>query len=76
MKEPTLVKHLFIAPLKDRVLAFPTKIRLVWKGLPRANNVAYCEHWYITAVENYITLEPGDHVIKHFSLSMTLWQLN
>ncbi len=28
------MKHLSIAPLKSRLLALPTNIRLGWKGLP------------------------------------------
>ncbi len=39
--EPTRVKHLSGAPLKGRLLASPTNIRLGWISLPRTNTLAY-----------------------------------
>jgi hypothetical protein len=41
--EPTRVKHLSGAPLKDRLLALPKNISLGWKGLPGTNALAYYE---------------------------------
>jgi hypothetical protein len=42
--EPTRVKHLSGDPLKRRLLASPTNIRLAWKSLPRTNTLAYYEN--------------------------------
>ncbi len=33
-----------------------TNIRLGWKGVPRANTIAYYEHEKITGVKSFITL--------------------
>jgi hypothetical protein len=43
-------KHLLLgAPLKGKLLkALPTNIRLVWKGLPGKNTLAYLYHSKIT----------------------------
>jgi len=35
------VKNLSGAPLKGRLLALPTNIRLGWRGLPQTNTPAY-----------------------------------
>jgi hypothetical protein len=45
------VKHLSDAPLKGRLLALPTDIRLGWKGLPGINALAYYEKSSHTAVK-------------------------
>jgi hypothetical protein len=40
-QEPTQVKLLSGPPLKGRLLALATNIRLFWKSLQGANNLAY-----------------------------------
>jgi hypothetical protein len=40
-QELTQVENLPVAPLKGRLLDLPTNTRLVWKGLPGANALAY-----------------------------------
>ncbi len=37
------LKHFSGAPLKGRLLALPSNIRLSWKGLPGKNALAYYE---------------------------------
>ncbi len=37
---PTRVKYLSAAPLKGRLLALPTNIRLGWKRMTEANTLA------------------------------------
>ena len=49
-----------------QALAFPSDIRLGWKGLPGTNSLAYYERSYLTAVKSFITLRPGPNVIKLF----------
>ncbi len=34
--------HLSVSPLKDRLLALPTDLRLGWKGFARTNNLTDC----------------------------------
>jgi hypothetical protein len=46
------------------LLALATKYRVVWKGLPRANTLAYYENSYLTAVKSFITLTLGAGVDK------------
>ncbi len=62
--ERTQVKHLSDAPLKGRLLALPTNIRLGWKGLPGTNILAYYEKSQLTAVKSFVTLAPGVNAIK------------
>ncbi len=38
--------------------AFPTNIRLRWKGFPRANTLAYWKNSKLMAVKSFITLAP------------------
>ncbi len=52
--EPNKVKHLSGAPLKGRLLALSTNIRLGWKGLTETNTPAYYENLLITAVKSFI----------------------
>ncbi len=52
-------EHLKGASPQGRLLAFPTDIRLGWKGLPATNTVAYQEHLYVTAVKCFITSAGG-----------------
>jgi hypothetical protein len=42
-QEPTRVKNLLGAPLYGSLLAWPTNIRLGWKGFPGTNALAYYE---------------------------------
>ncbi len=58
-QEPTQVKHLSGAPLKVRLLALPTNIRLGRKGLPGTNASAYYKNSYVTPVKSFITLATG-----------------
>ncbi len=46
------------------LLALPTIIRLVWKGLPRINTLVYYNHLSITAAKSFIALGPGASTIK------------
>ncbi len=39
--KPILMKHLSSAPLQGRLLALPTSIRIIWKGKPVKNTLAY-----------------------------------
>jgi hypothetical protein len=43
--ELTPMKSLSGYTLWGRLLSLPTNIRLVWKGLPRKNTLAYSENW-------------------------------
>jgi hypothetical protein len=52
-QETTQVKHLSGALLQGRLLAFHTNNILGWKGLPRANTLAYYENSKLTAVKVY-----------------------
>jgi hypothetical protein len=52
------VKHLSGAPLKGRLLASPTNIRLGWKGWPGSSTLAYYENSSIIAVKCFIGLAP------------------
>ena len=47
------MNHLSDAPLKGRLLASPTNIRLGWKGLLGTNTLAYDKNTYITAVKSF-----------------------
>ncbi len=42
-----------------QALALPTKVRLSWKGLPRANTLAYYKQSLITDLKCFITLGRG-----------------
>jgi hypothetical protein len=53
------VKYLSVAPLKGRLLASPTNIRLGWKVSPGKNTLAYNEHLQIMTVKSFIALAPG-----------------
>ncbi len=48
-------------------LALPANIRLGWKGLPRANTLAYCGNPYITAVKSFIVQAAGNCYIFFYS---------
>jgi hypothetical protein len=39
------MKDLSDAPLKSRLLALPTNIRIGWQYLPKTNTLAYYEKW-------------------------------
>jgi hypothetical protein len=39
--QPRRIKHLLGVPLKGKLLALPTNIRVSWKGLPGTNGPAY-----------------------------------
>jgi hypothetical protein len=39
-------------------MAFSTKIRLSWNGMPETYTLAYYEHSNSTAVKSFITLDP------------------
>ncbi len=39
------------SPFKGRLLASPTNIRVVWKGLPGTNTLAYYENPLVKAVK-------------------------
>jgi hypothetical protein len=60
------VEHLKETPLKSRLLALLTKIRLSWKGLPGTNALAYYEHLQVTDVKRFIIFGKGANVIKLF----------
>jgi len=51
----------------DRLLPYSKNIRLGWKGLTGANTLAYYENSQFTDRKSFITLDPGDDVIKLFS---------
>ncbi len=53
------MEHLKEEPLYGRLLALPTNTGLGWKGLPRANTLAYYENLEITAINCCITLATG-----------------
>ncbi len=55
-----------------RLLALPTRIRLMMERLPRTNGRAYYEKSYLTAVKSFITLAPGVSVVKHFPMSLRI----
>ncbi len=61
------MKHLSGAPLKGRLLALPTNIRLGRKGLQRTNTLAYNEKSYLTAVNSFITFATCVNPIKLFT---------
>jgi hypothetical protein len=63
---PTQVKHLYGAPLKDRLLAFSTN-RLCWKSLPETNTLAYYVNSKIRDVKSFTTLAPGGQYYKKHS---------
>jgi hypothetical protein len=46
------------APLKCRLLASPTNIRLSWKGLPGTNTLAYYKNPLITVIKSFIVQAP------------------
>ncbi len=49
------MKHLSDDPLYVKLLALPTNNRLVWKGLPGTNTLAYYENLQLTAVKCFKT---------------------
>jgi hypothetical protein len=53
---PSKVKCLSGAPLKGKLLALTTNIRLGWKGLPGTNALAYYKKLYLMSVKSFITL--------------------
>ncbi len=53
------VKHISGTPLKGKLLALPTNIRLGWKSLPGTNTLAYYENPQITAILGFIVQAPG-----------------
>jgi hypothetical protein len=65
-KSLTREKHISGAPLKSRLLALRTNIRLGWKSLPGSNTLAYNEKSLIVDKKSLIILKPGPNVIKHF----------
>ncbi len=67
------MKQLSDAPLKGRLLALPTNIRLGWKGLPEINALAYYEKSSLTAVKSYIGLRSTEMVkgMKTVKMSCT-----
>ena len=62
------MKQLSGTPLKGRLPALPTNIKLGCKGLPGTNTLAYYENPFITAVKIFIRLDPGVNVIKLFTV--------
>jgi hypothetical protein len=56
--------HLSRAPLKGRLLAIPTNIRLGLRGLPGINTFVYYEYSLITAVKSFIAVAPGGKIYK------------
>ncbi len=68
------VKNLPGAPDKGRLLALPTNIILVWKGLSGKNTLAYYKHLQITAVRRVIcyNIKPWSQSYKTFSSSFIL----
>ncbi len=61
------MKHFSGAPLKGKLLAFPTKNRLGWEGLPGTNTLAYYKYPYITVVKSFIIQVPRPNVTKLFT---------
>ncbi len=59
-----------------RLLAFPTKMALSWKGLPGTTTLAHYEKSYITAVKSFITFAPGVSVIILFTATIFLGSTN
>ncbi len=55
------------APLKGRLLASPTNIRLGWKFLPRTNTLAYNGNPQIKVVESFIAQTPSPSRITRAS---------
>ncbi len=66
------MKDLSIVPLKGRLLALPSNIRLGSEGLPTKNTPAYIKHLYITSVKTFITLDLGVNVIKLVAVVINL----
>jgi len=69
--EPTLVKRLSVAPLKDRLQALPTNIRQGWKGMPGKKNSCLLRtlknYWYKKF------LKPGCSRLADWSLLKMLY---
>jgi hypothetical protein len=65
------MKNLPCAPDKGRLLALPTNIKLVWKGLSGTNTLAYYKHLQITAVRRVVccNIKPWSQSYKTFSFS-------
>jgi hypothetical protein len=61
------VEHLKGSSLRQ-VLALLVSIRLIWKGLPRPNTVAYYEYTYITVVKCFDNIGPKFNIQRHFLL--------
>jgi hypothetical protein len=51
----TRVEHLTGSSI-GKAPAFPTNIRLGWKGFLRTNTLAYCKNSKLTAVKHFITI--------------------
>jgi hypothetical protein len=58
------MKDLSIVPLKSRLLALPSSIRLGREGLPMTNTLAYYKNLNITSVKTFITSNFKAKVIK------------
>ncbi len=48
-----------VPSLQGWLLALPTNIRLLRKGLLGTNNLAYFAHWYVANKKSFITMVPG-----------------
>jgi len=60
------VKHFSCVSLLDMLLALQTNIKIGWKGLPRANTLAYFEDSYVNVGhKNFVTLGPEVSRIKN-----------
>ncbi len=63
-REYTSMKYLTSAPLQVRLLALPTSIIIVWKGLPGTNNLKYYEIFVNWVCKKLYSI--GCNVIKLF----------
>jgi hypothetical protein len=52
------MKYFSGTPLLSRLMALATNTKLGWKGLPKANTLAYYEHSKIADIKTFKTFGP------------------